>query len=120
MNRIYHIAHRSALSLSREYCPESFARQGFIHFSQRHQIVNVANAFYRGQQNLALLVVEPSRLKAELKYEAPAHPSAADSASPAGDLFPHLYGPLNLDAIVEVVDFPPNADGLFTLPDSLP
>jgi uncharacterized protein (DUF952 family) len=116
---IYHLTQRDSWleALSRgEYRAESLASAGFIHFSQRHQVLGVANAFYTGQSNLVLLVVDPSRLKAELKYEAPVHPSASASAPPSTDLFPHLYGPLNADAVVAAVDFPAGADGKFTLP----
>lgn len=123
MSNIYHITTRDAALAARssgEYRPESLTREGFIHFSQRHQVLDVANAFYRGQANLVLLVVEPSRLKAELRYEAPAHPSVSSSAPGPENQFPHLYGPLNMDAVLEVVDFPPGADGLFSLPASLP
>lgn len=125
MSRIYHITIRDALVPERgalasrktgEYRPQSLDTDGFIHFSQHHQILDVANAFYRGQANLVLLVVEPSRLKAELRYEAPAHPSVSSSALGPEYQFPHLYGPLNMDAVLEVVDFPPGADGLFSLP----
>jgi uncharacterized protein (DUF952 family) len=119
MTLIYHITTRAAwldaLSTS-EYRAESLASAGFIHFSQRHQVLGVANAFYVAQKDLVILVVEPSRLKAELKYEAPVHPSASTSAPVADDLFPHLYGPLNADAVTAVIDFPAGADGKFTLP----
>jgi uncharacterized protein (DUF952 family) len=118
MSRIYHITTRDAALASRtigEYRPKSLETQGFIHFSQRHQVLDVANAFYRGQTDLVILVVEPSRLKAELRYEAPFHPFASPSAPGPENQFPHLYGPLNMDAVLEVVDFPPGADGLFTL-----
>ncbi len=145
MSRIYHIATRNALVPERgtlearssgEYRPKSLETEGFIHFSQRHQVLDVANAFYRGQTGLVILVVEPSLLKAELRYEAPATPlssphlranqrkwgerSGPISAPGPENQFPHLYGPLNMDAVLEVVDFPPGAEGLFTLPPSLP
>jgi uncharacterized protein (DUF952 family) len=63
-----------------------------------------------------ILVVDPSRLKADLKYEAPAHPSISDSAPSAENQFPHLYGPLNFDAVIAVVDFPAGEGGKFELP----
>lgn len=125
MSSIYHITTRDALVPERgalesrkigEYRPQSLETDGFIHFSQRHQVLDVANTFYRGQANLVILVVEPSRLKAELRYEAPAHPSVSSSVPGPENQFPHLYGPLNMDAVLEVVDFPPGADGLFSLP----
>lgn len=61
MNQIYHITTRDAALESRqtgEYRPESLATDGFIHFSQRYQVLDVANSFYRGQTNLVILVVE--------------------------------------------------------------
>jgi uncharacterized protein (DUF952 family) len=81
--------------------------------------LGVANAFYTGQTDLVLLVVDPSRLQAELKYEAPVHPAASDTAPSAEERFPHLYGPLNFDAVLSVVAFPPGADGKFVLPDEI-
>ena len=143
MPLIYHITTRNAALLARqtgEYRTESLDKDGFIHLSQIHQVLGVANAFYAGQKDLVILVVDTSRLKAELKYEAPVHPSASGSIKLAenedisrdkslsnGDdlksagsskdkLFPHLYGPLNFDAVTKVVDFPPLADGRFEMP----
>jgi uncharacterized protein (DUF952 family) len=98
-----------------EYAAPSLATEGFIHFSTDKQAVNVANAFYRGRTDLVLLVVDETRLKPELKWEAPAGPPAENISQ--ADLFPHLYGPLNLDAVASVLDFQPDATtGTFTLP----
>ena len=119
MTLIYHITTRDASLLARqngEYRTESLAEMGFIHLSQLHQVLGVANAFYVGQKDLVILVVDPTRLKAELKYEAPAHPTASPSAPSAENRFPHLYGPLNFEAVAKVVDFLPLADGKFELP----
>jgi uncharacterized protein (DUF952 family) len=121
MTHIYHITSRAAALQAREsgeYRTESLASQGFIHFSQIFQTLNVANAFYAGQTDLVILVVDVSRLKAELKFEAPVHPSSSASAPlPAAEnLFPHLYGPLNFDAVIRLVDFPAGPDGRFELP----
>ena len=129
MSLIYHITSRSALqtaSESGEYRSESLASQGFIHLSQLHQVLGVANAFYAGQKDLVILVVDPALLKAELKYEGPVHPVASGSevvseavqaAAPTIDQsFPHLYGPLNFDAVVKIIDLALADDGSFKLP----
>jgi len=119
MPLIYHITTRDASLLARqtgEYRAESLAKDGFIHLSQRHQVLGVANAFYTGQTDLVIFVVDPSRLKADLKYEPPVHPSASATAPSAENLFPHLYGPLNFDAVVSVVNFPLGTDGKFEMP----
>jgi uncharacterized protein (DUF952 family) len=122
MPLIYHITTRDASLSSRlsgEYRADSLSSDGFIHFSQRHQVLSVANAFYISQTDLVILVVDPTLLKAELKYEAPAHPSISDSAPSADNQFPHLSGPLTIDAVVEVVDFPAGVDGKFVLPTKI-
>nr|MBN1228923.1 DUF952 domain-containing protein [Anaerolineae bacterium] len=69
--------------------------------------------FYIGQSDLVLLCVDVARLTGELRYE-PSADHLQDS------LFPHLYGPLNLAAVVSVVLFPAGPDGRFTLPPDIP
>ncbi len=98
------------------YRGDTLDAEGFIHFSTPAQAVMVANARFKGHTGLLLLVVDPARLAAELRYEAPFE---ASNPAEAAQLFPHLYGPLNLDAVVDVRSFEPGADGLFTLPDGL-
>lgn len=99
------------------YHADSLSTEGFIHCSKPSQIVDVANSFYRGQQGLVLLVIDPTKLEPELKWEPPAEPEPTHAR--AGDLFPHLYGPLNLDAVVKVLPFEPGTDGSFSLPPEL-
>lgn len=92
------------------YRAESLEREGFIHCSTPAQLLATAERYYRGVAGLALLVIDPDRLAARLVYE--------DSYG-AGQEYPHLYGPLNLDAVVQVHDFPPGPDGHFALPAGL-
>ncbi|WP_405863315.1 DUF952 domain-containing protein [Streptomyces sp. NBC_01515] len=70
--------------------------EGFIHCSTRTQLPRVA-AFlygsYDGPDELVVLVVDPARLDAPLKYEAP---------EPGGEEFPHVYGAIPVDAVVDV------------------
>jgi uncharacterized protein (DUF952 family) len=95
------------------YHAPSLDHEGFIHFSTPDQVVRVANMFYKGQPDLVLLVVDPAKVSAELRYEAPAeYPDSSER-------FPHIYGALNLDAVIRVVDFPPDADGIWrSLPEA--
>lgn len=102
-----------------EYRAESLSTEGFIHCSTESQIVDVANAFYHGQHGLVVLVLNPEKLTAELKWEPPAHPNPERAAAIGDELFPHIYGPLNLDAVTKVIPFEPDNDGIFSLPDEL-
>jgi uncharacterized protein (DUF952 family) len=117
---ILHLASNDAWLASTEtgdYRAESLSAEGFIHCSTASQIVAVANTFYHGQHGLVLLVIDPGKLEAELKWEPPAEPEPTHARE--GDLFPHIYGPLNLDAVTDVIPFEPDVDGAFSLPPSL-
>ncbi|MBI1277336.1 MAG: DUF952 domain-containing protein [Anaerolineaceae bacterium] len=116
---ILHITHQhdwqSALE-SGAYQTPTLQKDGFIHCSTVAQVLRVANAFYRGQTDLVLLVIDTDKLVAPVKFEAPINPQTGQSEPEVKDLFPHIYGTINLDAVTEVLAFPPNADGTFILP----
>jgi len=97
-----------------EYVAPSLKSEGFIHCSTEKQVLHVANAFYRGQNDLVLLKLDEARLKPELKWEPPAGPPAPGHSS--SDLFPHIFGPINLTAVASVLDFEPDSAGMFILP----
>jgi uncharacterized protein (DUF952 family) len=97
------------------YAPASLRDEGFIHCSTLAQVIDTANRFYRGHYDLVVLHIDESRLKTELKYEAP----AMMHGESAGELFPHLYGELNVDAVVRIVELRCEVDGSFQLPDGL-
>lgn len=112
MEPIFHItpaADWEAARAAGSYAADSLASEGFIHFSTRRQVLAVAERFYGGRAGLVLLEADPARLAAELRYEE----------SEPGERFPHLYGPLNLDAVVSVHPFPPEPDGTFRMPAGL-
>lgn len=98
-----------------EYLAPSLNTEGFIHCSTEKQVLHVANAFYRGKNDLVLLVLDEAKLKPELKWEAPAaeRPAAGISES---DSFPHIFGPINLTAVASVLRFEPDSAGTFILP----
>jgi uncharacterized protein (DUF952 family) len=117
---IYHITSRSAWSEARErgnYRTGSLETEGFIHCSTEEQVVPVAQKYFSGQDDLLLLVIEPALLTADLKWEPPAEGAPPPGVS-EGDLFPHIYGPINLDAIVRIFDLESFPDGNFSFPKS--
>jgi uncharacterized protein (DUF952 family) len=100
-----------------EYTAPSLKTDGFIHCSTLKQTADTANIFFKGQSGLVLLCIDENKLKSECKYEDPA---GGDQHDPrVGNLFPHIYGPINILAVIKVVDFPSNENGLFTLPQEL-
>ena len=112
---ILHILRRNewALAVRRgSYRPASLEAEGFIHCSTIDQAIDTANLLFRGATDLLLLRIDETRLVPTLKFEAPA---TAGDARP-NMRFPHLYGALNLDAVVEAIEFPCAADGSFELP----
>jgi uncharacterized protein (DUF952 family) len=78
------------------YQAGSLDELGFIHLSRPEQIQGVAKRYYAGIQGLVLLWVDPHKLSAEVRWEL------SD-----GQIFPHLYGALNLEAVQLVQDFSP-------------
>jgi uncharacterized protein (DUF952 family) len=80
-----------AAQASGAYRAASLESVGFIHCSRPEQAPGVLQRFFAGASDLLLLWIDPRLLRAELRWEQ------AD-----GDLFPHLYGELNLDAVVRV------------------
>ena len=117
VERIYHIVSQTNWQTGKDYHPASLSSEGFIHLSRVDQVLQVANAFYRGQDGLLLLEVDVSRLTAGLRWEAPVHPSTPADGIPASpNLFPHLYGPLNPEAVLAAHVFEPGPDGMFELP----
>jgi uncharacterized protein (DUF952 family) len=89
----------------RPYTPADYAREGFIHCTQGvEQLTVVANRYYRHDQGEWLvLVLDEQAITAEIKYE------------PGGDglLYPHIYGPLNRNAIREILSMPRDPEGTF-------
>jgi len=105
---ILHITQRQQweqAKLDQIYRGDTLDTEGFIHCSTPLQVVKVANHFFAHQTGLVLLFIDSHQVRSKLKYEGS-----------EGELFPHIYGPLNLDAVFRVIDFEPGADGKFQLP----
>jgi uncharacterized protein (DUF952 family) len=90
-----------------ELRPDSLAGVGFVHLSAQRQVHLPANRLFAGRVDIVLLYLDPDRLGAPVRWE----PGVA--GDPVSMLFPHLYGPLPVDAVVEVRPYPPGPDGRF-------
>ena len=112
---ILHITSNIALQQAQaqgEYRAESLGSEGFIHCSTPAQVCEVAERYYKGQRGLILLAINPEQLRAPLMYEGP------DDLSYG--YYPHVYGAINLEAVVGVLPFEPNGSGRFELPGEIP
>jgi uncharacterized protein (DUF952 family) len=113
VSRIYHIATRADWEqaradgvYTRSSVGKTLAEEGFIHASQVSQVTRTANKFYRDVPgDLVVLVIDTGLLRPEVRYED----------VPGAELpFPHIYGPLNVDAVLAARPFAPGPDGTFS------
>lgn len=105
MERIVHLCQRAQWEAARRagaYRPASLEGEGFIHCSRPEQIGEVARRFYRHLPDLVLLWIDPQRVHPEIRWET------AD-----GETFPHIYGPLNLEAVITVQEYDIESGELF-------
>lgn len=86
------------------YIPVSLEEDGFIHCSNGRQIQEVANKYFNGEQELMLIVIDVTSLESDLKFETP-----VDS----DEKYPHIHGPLNIDAVIDKIKLSPEEDGTF-------
>lgn len=97
MEIIYHITTASAWADAKAkgfYEHPSLKDEGFIHCSQEHQVAGVLERYFTGQTGLIKLVIDTTKLKSKLVF---------DWSSSVADTFPHVYGPINTDAVSSVV-----------------
>lgn len=111
MSAIYHLAITSDWAQAQqtgEYRISTRGRtldeEGFIHASTQSQVAPVANAFYQDAGDLVVLVIDPARLRSEIRYE-----QVPGFEAP----FPHIYGPVNADAVVRTLPLDRDAEGQF-------
>jgi uncharacterized protein (DUF952 family) len=109
MKTILHITSRAEWEKAKNigtYQSESLALEGFIHCSTATQVIGSANRFFKGRQDLVILSIATDRVTAEIKYEGVEQ----------NNLFPHIYGELNIDAVVAVTDLESDSNGVFIQP----
>lgn len=117
MKTLYHITTREQAyqaSKTGEYSPASLVSEGFIHLSQEHQVLKVANLFYKNAKGLVCLAIDPAKLSSPVKLEAPAHPDGTPHDElPDSELFPHLFGTLNYSAVIGLLKLTQDETGTF-------
>jgi uncharacterized protein (DUF952 family) len=87
------------------YEPESLDEQGFIHCSSGGQVEDTANRLFGDQDTILLLVIDVSMLREQVKYEQDDN----------GDKFPHIYGPLSINAVIDKVEVAAEENGKFNI-----
>lgn len=110
---IYHIvtpAQWAAFADDIHYEAASLHTEGFIHASTKEQVVATMNRYYKGEPLVYLLKIEVERLNEELKYEL---------APSVNEMFPHIYGPLNKDAVVNVFSVEADEHGHFSITEPI-
>jgi len=104
---LYHIVSRERWereAASGVYRGDTLDSEGFIHCSLREQVLRVANERFRGQSELVLLVIDSTRSTPELRFE---------NTEGGAELFPHIYGALDLESVTAVLPFDPDDAGRF-------
>ena len=112
MDTIFHITKRGEWERAERegsYRTPTLASEGFIHCSRSDQVVRTANRLFRSQTGLVLLEIDTRQVGAEIRYE---------NCEGGQEVFPHIYGALDLGSVVRVVAFEPGEDGSFAMPSS--
>ncbi len=107
---IYKILSKSAFEAARakgrfDGSPVDF-EDGFIHLSGGSQVAGTLQRYFTGQSGLVIVAIDPEALGEALQWEV----------SRGGELFPHLYGPLDLEAVLSVEELKLGEDGVHLLP----
>jgi uncharacterized protein (DUF952 family) len=108
---IFHIAVASEWQEATvAYRPERFDEDGFIHCSTASQVMKVARMRFRGRHDLVLLRIDPDAVEREVRLE---------NLEGDEELFPHIYGELELSAVTGIEPLVVGADGEFVTPTLL-
>ncbi|HEY7328682.1 MAG TPA: DUF952 domain-containing protein [Gemmataceae bacterium] len=103
MSTIYHLALSRVWeqNAAEPYRADSLTSEGFIHCSFAKQVTWAANRFYAEAVDLLVLHIDPKRLSSPVREEA----------CETGEIFPHIYGPVNREAVLKVEKLTRGADG---------
>ena len=104
---LYHLLTAKHLSLIRRcdvYSPESLANEGFIHLAYAEQLGAIIKKYHSGAEDTYLLYIDSTKLQAEVIVES----------GSGNNLYPHLYGPLNTEAVYQIYKLTVDARGTYT------
>ncbi len=111
-NTIFSIVDAKAWSEAQKagsYQGERFAKTGFVDaMDSAAQIEYVANKYWKGKTGVQVLCIDKTQVKAEIKME-----------KSSSGVYPHIYGPLNANAVTQAVDLTAKADGAYAAPATL-
>lgn len=108
---IYHITTQSEWQKNtkeKNFSADSLKSEGFIHCSDHYQLEDTANRLFANTPDLLVLEIDPDKLESSLVYE---------NLEGGEMLFPHIYGPLNLDAVISTFQFDHGKNGRLELPE---
>ena len=106
MSTILHVVHASAWVRALRlgiYRADSLLGEGFIHCCEPKQLPEVLDRWFEGEADLLVLEIDVEQLESPIRWETAAH-----------DKYPHIYGSLNLDAVIRVAR-PERKDGAVVL-----
>ena len=109
---LYHITESEQWNalINGEYRPKQFLDDGFIHCCYKHQLIKVANRFFKEQNNLIILAIDSHKISSKIVIE---------NLEGGTELFPHIYGKLPKNAVLNVSELSIKLDGTFSLPREL-
>ena len=94
---IYHVTTAAEWNAAKKkgfYQHPSLNAEGFIHCSQEHQVAGVLKRYFSGKTDLIKLVIDTDKLTSKFVF---------DWSPSTQDTFPHVYGPINSDAVIDLV-----------------
>lgn len=108
MKRIYHLVSGKHWppGSNGPYRPDSLEVEGFVHASYEDQVVPVANRYFASEPSILVLTIEVERLSAPVREESVA----------GHGVFPHIYGPIDREAIIDVQELRRSASGTWEWP----
>ncbi|NGP76397.1 DUF952 domain-containing protein [Balneolaceae bacterium YR4-1] len=88
------------------YHPETIDTEGFIHCSTGRNIEEVTNRLYSGEDDILLIIINTTLVDPEIRYE---------NCGNSDIKYPHIYGPLNMDAVIDKIELASEDDGSYKI-----